>query len=155
MSETIIYDYSTPIGVLRLQATDTVLCSAIFIDNTEACYKQINEVITKVISQLDEYLAGKRQDFNIPLHASGTKFQEQVWGELQKIPYGETISYSQLAERIDNPKAVRAVGNANGRNPITIIIPCHRVIGKGGKLRGYAYGEERKQWLLHHESKQS
>ena len=101
-----------------------------------------------VIRQLDEYFAGTRRDFDIPLHPTGTPFQLKVWEQLRAIPYGETISYGALARRVANPNASRAVGLANGRNPIAIIVPCHRVIGADGSLTGYGGGIGRKRFLL-------
>ena len=106
------------------------------------------KLIMKAYNQINEYLQGKRERFEVPLYFNGTDFQNQVWGELLKIPFGKTISYSDLANGINNPKAVRAVGSANGKNPISIIIPCHRVIAKCGKLAGYAGGKDIKQELL-------
>lgn len=105
--------------------------------------------------QLEEYFAGKRKDFDLPLHLSGTDFQVRVLEELQRIPYGETTTYGAIAERIGRPKAVRAVGAANGRNPIPIIIPCHRVIGSGGKLTGFGGGLDTKEELLRLEAENS
>jgi methylated-DNA-[protein]-cysteine S-methyltransferase len=104
-----------------------------------------------VVRQLKEYFAGTRRKFDLPLRMEGTTFQRRVWRELTDIPYGETWSYGQLAKRIDNPNASRAVGLANGRNPIAIIVPCHRVIGADGSLTGFGGGLPRKQWLLEHE----
>jgi methylated-DNA-[protein]-cysteine S-methyltransferase len=101
--------------------------------------------------QLKEYFAGKRREFDLPLRMEGTEFQQRVWRELTKIPFGETRSYGQLAKRIDNPNGSRAVGLANGRNPIAIIVPCHRVIGADGSLTGFGGGLDRKEWLLTHE----
>ncbi|MDP9083580.1 MAG: methylated-DNA--[protein]-cysteine S-methyltransferase [Pseudomonadota bacterium] len=101
--------------------------------------------------QLSEYFAGTRRVFELPLRLQGTVFQQRVWRELTEIPYGETWSYGQLAKRIGNSSASRAVGLANGRNPISILVPCHRVIGADGSLTGYGGGVERKQWLLAHE----
>jgi methylated-DNA-[protein]-cysteine S-methyltransferase len=101
--------------------------------------------------QLQEYFAGKRREFDLPLNPQGTEFQQRVWRELTKIPFGETRSYGQLAKRIGNPNGSRAVGLANGRNPIAIIVPCHRVIGADGSLTGFGGGIERKEWLLSHE----
>lgn len=101
-----------------------------------------------VARQLDEYFAGKRKTFDIPLAMKGTPFQLAVWNELTRIGYGDTISYAELAHRIGRPAAVRAVGAANGANPIPVIVPCHRVIGTNGSLTGYGGGIERKQWLL-------
>ena len=101
--------------------------------------------------QLTEYFARQRHIFDLPLDPQGTDFQKQVWQHLRQIPFGETISYGALAQMLGNPAASRAVGAANGRNPISIIVPCHRVIATNGKLTGYAGGVERKPWLLHHE----
>ena len=103
--------------------------------------------------QMEAYFAGELTEFDLPLNMTGTEFQKTVWRELLNIPFGVTISYGELAERVGNPSASRAVGAANGRNPISIIVPCHRVIGSNGKLTGYGGGIERKEWLLAHESK--
>ena len=101
--------------------------------------------------QLKEYFAGKRREFDLPLRMQGTEFQQRVWRELTKIPFGETRSYGQLAKRLNNPNGSRAVGLANGRNPIAVIVPCHRVIGADGSLTGFGGGLDRKEWLLTHE----
>ena len=103
-------------------------------------------------SSSTEYFAGGRTDFDVPLELAGTDFQRRVWSALRDIPYGETISYGELARRVGNPGAVRAVGLANGRNPVAIIVPCHRVIGADGSLTGYGGGLDRKAWLLDHEA---
>jgi methylated-DNA-[protein]-cysteine S-methyltransferase len=105
----------------------------------------------EVIAQLDAYFAGELHDFDLPVYCAGTPFQQKVWAALRTIPHGITISYAELAQRIGQPSAVRAVGLANGRNPVSIIVPCHRVIGAGGSLTGYSGGIERKRWLLRHE----
>jgi methylated-DNA-[protein]-cysteine S-methyltransferase len=102
-------------------------------------------------TQLEEYFAGQRDDFDLPLTAPGTPFQRAVWQALRQIPYGSTMTYREVAEEVGNPKAVRAVGSANSRNPISIIVPCHRVVGSDGKLIGYAGGFSAKRWLLDHE----
>jgi len=107
--------------------------------------------LPQVARQLEEYFSGKRRVFDLPLRLEGTLFQQRVWAALTEIPYGATWSYGQLARRIDNPNASRAVGLANGRNPISILVPCHRVIGADGSLTGYGGGVERKRWLLAHE----
>ena len=107
---------------------------------------------TEILGQLDAYFAGRLTEFDIPVKLDGTEFQRRVWSQLQAIPYGETISYGELARRVGSPKASRAVGLANGRNPVTIIVPCHRVIGSNGKLTGYGGGLDRKTWLLDHEA---
>jgi methylated-DNA-[protein]-cysteine S-methyltransferase len=104
------------------------------------------------VAQLAEYFAGARRTFNLPLALRGTPFQERVWKMLTEIGFGETWSYGELAKRIGNPQASRAVGLANGANPISIIVPCHRVIGANGTLTGYGGGLERKRWLLSHET---
>ncbi len=107
--------------------------------------------LPEVARQLDQYFAGQRREFDLPLRLHGTPFQRRVWQALVEIPYGVTWSYGELARRIDQPSASRAVGLANGRNPISILVPCHRVIGADGTLTGYGGGLERKQWLLAHE----
>ena len=101
--------------------------------------------------QLEEYFAGARRAFDLPLAVQGTSFQRRVWDALRGIPFGETISYLELARRVGDPRAVRAVGGANGRNPVSIVVPCHRVIGADGSLTGFGGGIERKRWLLAHE----
>jgi methylated-DNA-[protein]-cysteine S-methyltransferase len=106
---------------------------------------------TELRRQLDQYFAGTRRDFDVPLAAVGTAFQEAVWKQLREIAYAETASYSELAQRIGSPRAMRAVGGANARNPISILVPCHRVIGSNGLPVGYAGGLDAKRWLLEHE----
>jgi methylated-DNA-[protein]-cysteine S-methyltransferase len=111
-------------------------------------------VLLQTIRQLGEYFSGQRRVFELPLEFRGTDFQRRAWQALMTIPYGETRSYAQMAQQIDSPAAVRAVGAANGRNPISIIAPCHRVIGSSGELTGFGGGIEAKAWLLAHESPQ-
>ena len=106
-----------------------------------------------VREQLADYFAGRLQVFDLPLSAPGTPFQKRVWHELRRIPFGETISYGELARRIGQPGASRAVGRANGQNPVAVIVPCHRVIGSNGSLTGFGGGMERKRWLLEHEAR--
>ena len=108
----------------------------------DASWQKSDAPFTTVRAQLDEYFAGQRQQFDVPLKSTGTPFQQRVWEELLRIPFGKTITYGQLAQRVGQPTASRAVGNANGRNPISILVPCHRVIGTSGKLTGYAGGVE-------------
>ena len=110
-----------------------------------------HEPLAAASAQLSEYFAGRRRNFDVPLAAAGTDFQRRVWNELTQIEFGTTLSYGALAQRLGNPGASRAVGLANGSNPISIIVPCHRVIGANGSLTGYGGGLERKQWLLQHE----
>jgi methylated-DNA-[protein]-cysteine S-methyltransferase len=114
----------------------------------QALLLQAQQHIDQTVTQLTEYFAKQRQHFNVTLAPKGTVFQQEVWQALSQLPFGMRCSYSDIANTIGRPKAVRAVGAANGANPIAIIVPCHRVIGKGGKLTGYAYGLEMKQWLL-------
>ena len=114
---------------------------------------QTRSLLQQTAEQLRQYFAGERQTFNLPLAAPGTAFQQQVWQQLTRIPFGQTQSYGELAQKLGNKNAMRAVGAANGRNPIAIIVPCHRVIGADGKLTGYAGGLGRKIWLLQHEQR--
>lgn len=150
--------YESPIGSLLIQANDDGLLGAWFETHTTkpdnvGIENDNHPVLQLAVTQLKEYFSGHRQQFTLPIAVIGTLFQQRVWAALCTIPYGETWSYQQLANAIDNPKAVRAVGLANGKNPLSIIIPCHRVIGKDGKLTGYAGGIERKAALLKKESK--
>ena len=142
--------FESPLGTMEIKATDEGICQVIFCgEHKEPTVP--SRVITQCIAQLEEYFTGTRQSFDLPLDPVGTEFQKSVWQALCEIPFGHTHSYLQLAEQLNNPKAVRAVGGANGRNPKTLIVPCHRVIGASGTLTGYAGGVERKQWLLAHE----
>jgi methylated-DNA-[protein]-cysteine S-methyltransferase len=112
-------------------------------------------LLDEAVTQIDDWFAGRRVDFDLPLDEIGTDFQLQAWALLRAIPYGETISYREQAARMGDARKARAIGGANGRNPIAVITPCHRVIGADGSLTGFAYGTDRKRWLLEHESKQS
>lgn len=148
------YDFlETQCGWLRLVMDDIGLCAVDFVEepSAPASWKADGQRLSPFISQFSEWFSGQRQQFDLPLSQHGTAFQRQVWQALMQIPYGTTCSYADIAERIGNPKAVRAVGLANGRNPLPIIVPCHRVIGRDGSLTGYAGGLERKRWLLAHE----
>ncbi len=143
----------TPIGELLLAGTEDALSLNGFPKGSmrrdprpDWIFKE--EPFEKVRQQLREYFEGKRREFDIPLSLEGTKFQLSVWQKLREIPYGSTVSYGDVAKRIDNPKAVRAVGAANGRNPIPIIVPCHRVIGSHGDLTGFGGGLDTKEALL-------
>lgn len=142
--------YSSPIGILEIKGTESGITSIIFTNDGEEA-ENIPEILDRACNQLDEYFKGERQSFDLKLSLNGTEFQRKVWDELIKIPYGERVTYRDIAEKLGNPDAVRAVGNANGKNPISIIVPCHRVIGSNGKLTGYAGGIDRKDWLLKHE----
>lgn len=149
--------YDSPVGRLLLAGNET-LETIRFPDSKqgiqpEPAWKEALEFFKPVISQLDDYFNGRLKAFNIEMTLIGTEFQKQVWSELAKVPYGTTISYGELAQKIGNPKASRAVGMANGKNPIPIIIPCHRVIGKDGTLTGFGGGLDVKQTLLELEKK--
>lgn len=149
------YEMESPIGRLLLLSNGTALTGVYFEGHKPAPKDDSGMVdakpFTQVISQLQEYFVGDRDAFDVEISFAGTDFQQQVWSQLQTIPCGETMSYSQIADRCDRPKAVRAVGAAVGRNPISIIIPCHRVLGANGAITGFAGGVERKQWLLERE----
>ena len=140
----------TPTGFMEVTGTKRGVQTARFI-NRKARKLFTPFCLRECVDQLKEYFEGKRELFSIKLDLQGTDFQLKVWQELQKIPYGKTITYHELAEGIGDPKAFRAVGQADAKNPIAVIIPCHRVLGNDGKLVGYAGGLERKKWLLEHE----
>jgi methylated-DNA-[protein]-cysteine S-methyltransferase len=141
--------HDSPVGALLLTTDGTGLTGLHFPPHdVDASWEHDEAAFADVIRQLDEYFAGVRTEFDIPLHPTGTPFQLKVWEQLREIPYGETISYGALARRVASPNASRAVGLANGRNPIAIIIPCHRVIGANGSLTGYGGGLDRKRFLL-------
>jgi methylated-DNA-[protein]-cysteine S-methyltransferase len=143
--------YQTPIGYLNLAATDTHLVSCLFSDIAYPTSPEQPAILQQTILQLDAYFAGTLKDFDIPLHPEGTDFQQKVWAHLSTIPFGKTISYMAVARAVSGEKAIRAVGAANGKNPVCLIVPCHRVIGSDGSLTGYAGGLWRKEWLLKHE----
>lgn len=148
--------FLSPIGFFRLEADDNGLQSLLLNSPPVDQLATINPphlILQLAHQQLQEYFSGTRQHFDVPLSMKGTEFQRAAWHALQMISYGKTASYKQIAEQIGNPKAMRAVGMANNRNPIAIIVPCHRVIGANGKLIGYAGGLHIKQWLLDHEKK--
>lgn len=152
-------NYSSPIGELLL-TSDGVALTGLTMSLHEgrptqgpaAGWQRDDSVFRGVREQLDAYFAGRLHDFDLPLRMAGTPFQHQVWDGLRAIPYGETISYAELARRIGRSGASRAVGSANGRNPISIVVPCHRVIAADGTLGGYGGGLDRKEWLLQHEA---
>ncbi len=162
MEAIIVGRYGSPVGELVLGAFGERLCLCDWavekrrglIDRRVGGYLDAefevgsSDILRETMTQLDEYFAGKRKAFSIPLVFTGTPFQCRVWSELMKIPYGTTISYAELARRIDNPKGVRAVASANAGNPISILVPCHRVIGSNNHLTGYAGGLEAKRYLL-------
>jgi methylated-DNA-[protein]-cysteine S-methyltransferase len=146
----------TPIGVLHLCATNDALVE-LWLPNKPAPPVKVgtNRVLAAASKQLREYFAGARTTFDVPLAPVGTEFQRSVWDQLLAIPYGATCSYGDVARAIGSPSASRAVGAANGKNPIAIIVPCHRVIGANASLTGYGGGLERKRWLLEHEGAQA
>ncbi|PSW18012.1 cysteine methyltransferase [Photobacterium sanctipauli] len=141
---------NSPFGWLNIVADDSAV-TAIEFDAAPDMVQQPNAMTALCFEQLSDYFAGKRLAFDVPLNMKGTAFQRTVWQVLNTLDYGQTCSYGDIANQIGNPKAVRAVGAANGKNPIPIIVPCHRVIGSSGKLTGYAGGLDIKIWLLEHE----
>ncbi|RYG40367.1 methylated-DNA--[protein]-cysteine S-methyltransferase [bacterium] len=143
--------YSSPIGTLRLVSDGEGLVGLYLPDHKREPLPVTeggDAVLEETARQLDAYFAGEAASFELPLRAKGTPFQQSVWAELRRIPRGETISYGELAKRLGQPSAVRAVAGANARNPISIVVPCHRVIGASGKLTGYAGGLTAKEFLL-------
>jgi methylated-DNA-[protein]-cysteine S-methyltransferase len=149
---------SSPLGELVLTASDTALTGVYFPPLRERAgwleddgRGPAGPVLARTRQQLTEYFAGARTTFDLPLDPPGTPFQREVWDALRTIPYGATTSYSELAQRLGDPRATRAVGAANGKNPIPIIVPCHRVVGARGELTGFGGGLDRKRWLLEHE----
>lgn len=131
--------------------SDGAAITEIYFSETDIQEKNSCAVLETCREQLQDYFSGKSRSFDLPLKPEGTEFQRKVWSELLKIPYGETLTYHGLARRLGDAKVIRAAGTANGKNPIAVIIPCHRVIGAGNKLTGYAGGIWRKKWLLEHE----
>lgn len=152
MSISFIASLTTPIGLLKITGTDTAIESVLFADTPVEAFAIDHPLAIQCCSELKEYFDRQRTEFTLPLAPHGTPFQEAVWKELLRIPFGATRSYGDIARAVGDPNTIRAVGNANGRNPISIIIPCHRVIGANGSLTGYGGGLWRKQWLLEHES---
>jgi methylated-DNA-[protein]-cysteine S-methyltransferase len=156
IARTLTTTIGSPIGPLTLTAVDGELtglhmANAAHPPKGTGSWSPDPAAFKDVVDQLGAYFAGELTDFDVPLRAEGTDFQRRVWDGLRQIPYGETWSYARLAEQVGNVKACRAVGLANGRNPIAVIVPCHRVIGANGTLTGYGGGLERKAWLLDHE----
>lgn len=142
--------YTSPLGIIKVSGTNEGITAIGFIDKQEPATGSI-ACVDCCVSQLEEYFRGTRREFSLALAPQGTAFQQSVWSALQTIPYGTTTSYAALATMLGNINAVRAVGAANGRNALAIVIPCHRVIGSNGSLVGYAGSLWRKQWLLEHE----
>lgn len=147
------YSFKSPIGILTLRQEDDFITDLYIKASNESEIlvqerSKKTDLLYEGYSQILEYFTGKRREFNLPLRAKGTDFQRSVWGELRKIPFGETRSYQDIAIGIGNAKAVRAVGQANNKNPIIIIVPCHRVVGKNGSLVGFGCGIGVKKYLL-------
>ena len=146
-----LYSINSPIGALSIYG-DAMGISEVVFRESEITSEQIPDSLKDAVNQLTEYFEGKRNHFNLQLNPKGTDFQKKVWQQLQQIPFGKTTSYQAMANLLGDPKVIRAAASANGKNPIAIIIPCHRVIGSDGSLTGYAGGLHRKKWLLEHES---
>ena len=142
----------TPLGFAKLEGDEHGLSSLTVLNNDITISNIIPEILEDGVRQLEEYFNGERTDFSLKLNPQGTDFQKRVWNALLAIPYSKTTSYLQLSKDLGDVKAIRAVANANGKNPLWIIVPCHRVIGSDGSLTGYAGGLHRKQWLIEHES---
>lgn len=149
------------LGVVRIIATDAAIIAIYLAEHQEMPVLETrllgpsarHPVLERAVRELEEYLGGTRESFSLPLAPEGTAFQRAVWEALTAIPFGETRSYGEIAVAIGRPSAVRAVGGANALNPLSVVVPCHRVIGRHGDLTGYAGGVERKRWLLAHESR--
>ena len=153
--------YNSPVGPIKINIADGFIYEILFLDSEEKqagtassiVSHEDKKILTQCRTQLDEYFSGKRKNFDLPVRQKGTEFQQKVWTELMQIPYGKTISYLQLSRRLGNVKTIRAAASANGRNQLSIVVPCHRVIGSDGSLTGYGGGLPRKKWLLDHENK--
>jgi len=141
----------SPVGWLKLTSDSEFILKVEFNNSKEPSGNKLPEILIKTKQQLTEYFSGKREKFQLEMKPSGTEFQQKIWKLVEDIPFGKTASYLEIAKLSGSEKNTRAVGLANGKNPIPIIIPCHRIIGTNGKLTGYAGGIERKRWLLQHE----
>ena len=142
----------TPLGIAKLEGNQDGLASITVLDDELPLSTIIPEVLEDAVYQLREYFDGQRETFSLTLNPIGTDFQKNVWDALEEIPFGKTVSYLELSKSLGDVKAIRAVAAANGKNPLWIVVPCHRVIGSDGSLTGYAGGLHRKKWLLNHES---
>ena len=150
MSKSVAF-IKTPLGIAQLLGDEEGISRITISDEANQASEEIPEVLKKAVAQLEEYLSGKRQQFDFEINPEGTVFQKKVWNLLLDIPFGKTCSYLELSKSFGDPKAIRAVASANGKNPLWIVVPCHRVIGSDGSLTGYAGGLWRKKWLLEHE----
>jgi methylated-DNA-[protein]-cysteine S-methyltransferase len=144
---------SSPIGCLRVSGSEKGIRSVAFCEQPGPESREVPACLRLACQQLEEYFAGRRTKFDLPLDLRGSAFQKKVWAALRKVPFGRTLSYGGIARSIGRPHSGRAVGGANHRNPVAIIVPCHRIIGYNGRLAGYGGGLWRKQWLLDHEKK--
>lgn len=156
MDEVFTTYYHSPVGILKISATERFVTGVSFFDKVERVdtkKRNYPAALIQCIEQLIQYFYGERRQFELLINQEGTVFQQTVWSELMAIPYAKTISYLELARRIGDPKATRAVASANGKNNVAIIVPCHRVIGANKELTGYGGGIWRKKWLLDHEAK--
>jgi O-6-methylguanine DNA methyltransferase len=146
--------FLSPIGLIKIKAETDALISLKFLDDNSPFEQNSSgsELISRTIKQLDEYFNLKRKEFDLPFHLNGTEFQVRVWNKVLKVPFNHTTTYGKIAMQLGSIKLVRAVGAANGKNPLPIIVPCHRVIGENNEMVGYSGGLWRKQWLLEHEA---
>jgi len=142
----------SPLGITKITGDQNGISAISVLNDETEISSEIPEILQEAVNQLQDYFNGKRADFSFKLNPSGTEFQQKVWQELQNIPFGKTMSYLDLSKKLGDVKAIRAVASANGKNPLWIVIPCHRVIGTDGSLTGYAGGLWRKKWLLEHEN---
>lgn len=141
----------TPLGIAKIEGNENGI-SVISVSDEGEIFDTIPEVLQEAVSQLNDYFEGKRTGFTFKMNPSGTEFQQKVWQALLEIPFGKTMTYLELSKKLGDVKAIRAVASANGKNPLWIVVPCHRVIGTDGSLTGYAGGLWRKKWLLEHEN---
>ncbi len=149
MEECII---NSPLGFTKILGDENGIASITVLNSETNATDIVPHILEDCVQQLNEYFQGERQQFNFNINPKGTEFQKRVWQKLLSIPFGTTTTYLDLSKQLGDVKAIRAVANANGKNPLWIVVPCHRVIGSDGSLTGYAGGLQRKQWLLEHES---
>jgi methylated-DNA-[protein]-cysteine S-methyltransferase len=146
------YTMETPLGMLRITGDVEGVAEVAFVDESMKAAVEIPLSLKPVVTQLEEYFSKDRSEFDLKLNPNGTAFQKKVWKTLSEVKFGRTKSYQQIANELGDPKVIRAAASANGKNPIAIIVPCHRIVGSDGSLTGYAGGLHRKKWLLEHES---
>lgn len=142
----------SPLGITEIIGDENGISSISVLDSEKDVSSEIPDVLKEAVAELQDYFEGNRNDFTFKLNPKGTEFQQKVWQELRNIPFGKTMSYLELSKKLGDVKAIRAVAAANGKNPLWIVVPCHRVIGTDGSLTGYAGGLWRKKWLLEHEN---